>query len=246
MRHTYSISGMTCNGCRSHVEKTLKEVPGVSDVTVDLDKAEAVINMAEHIEVSELRRALKESGGNYDIAEKHSSGKNNTHKKTESSVMTHTYHVEGMTCNGCRTHVEKTLNSVEGIKNASVDLKSGVAVITMEKDVDLDKLQEALQSDGGKYRISQPEKATNNEGKEVIVQEYIITGMTCNGCRSHVEKILSETDGVRNADVNLERNTARVEMQEYIEIDKFREAFKQDGGAYNIFLPGEDHSSQFI
>ncbi|MBK5193873.1 MAG: heavy-metal-associated domain-containing protein, partial [Flavobacteriaceae bacterium] len=45
MKHIYKISGMTCNGCRSHVEKTLNEVEGVSKASVDLEKAEAVIEM---------------------------------------------------------------------------------------------------------------------------------------------------------------------------------------------------------
>ncbi len=237
MRHTYNITGMTCNGCRSHVENALKDVPGVSDVVVDLEKAEAVIKMEDHIEVSEFRRALKESGGNYDISEKHT-GKTDHHVPIE-----HTYHVEGMTCNGCRTHVENILNNVEGVNNASVDLKTGSALISMNKHVPLNKLQDALQSDGGKYRISQPKKKTNNDGKEILIQDYIITGMTCNGCRTHVEKTLANVESVQKARVSLENNSAQVEMHEYIDINKFREALNKDGGAYNIYLPGEDHSS---
>lgn len=237
MRHEYTITGMTCNGCRSHVEKVLKEVPGVSDVAVDLEKAEAVINMQKHIEISKFRSALKESGGKYDISEKHNTGKHDSHD------MEHTFHVEGMTCNGCRTHVEKALNNVKGVKNASVDLKSGEAVITMEEHVPLDKLQSALKSDNGKYRISQPERAIDKEGNEILVQDYIITGMTCNGCRSHVEEALNNAYGVYKAEVNLESNSARVEMRDYIEIEKLRESLEKSGGSYNIFLPGEDHSS---
>ena len=45
MKHTYHIHGMTCNGCRSHVEETLSKVEGVSKATVDLEKAEATIEM---------------------------------------------------------------------------------------------------------------------------------------------------------------------------------------------------------
>jgi len=41
MIHTYKIHGMTCNGCRSHVEQTLSEIEGVSKVSVNLEKAEA-------------------------------------------------------------------------------------------------------------------------------------------------------------------------------------------------------------
>ncbi|MDA9343571.1 heavy metal translocating P-type ATPase [Algibacter sp.] len=40
MQHIYHIHGMTCNGCRSHVEETLSKVEGVTKATVDLKKTE--------------------------------------------------------------------------------------------------------------------------------------------------------------------------------------------------------------
>ncbi|MEQ9592142.1 MAG: heavy metal translocating P-type ATPase [Cyclobacteriaceae bacterium] len=70
--------------------------------------------------------------------------------------MEHTYQVSGMTCNGCRSHVEKTLSNVEGIEEVSVDLASGKAVLKMEHHVPLQKMQEALANDGGRYSINTP------------------------------------------------------------------------------------------
>ncbi len=67
MKHTYQISGMTCNGCKSHVEKTLKEVEGISNVSVDLEKKEAVVYMDEHVPLEKLKEAMKKDGGRYDI-----------------------------------------------------------------------------------------------------------------------------------------------------------------------------------
>ncbi len=67
MRHTYIIKGMTCNGCRSHVENTLAKVGGVSDVAVDLEKEEANITMEKHIPFEKFQEALKNDGGRYSI-----------------------------------------------------------------------------------------------------------------------------------------------------------------------------------
>ncbi len=67
MKHTYTITGMTCNGCRAHVENTLKEVKGVSNAHVDLEKAEAEIEMNSHIELKQFQKALREDGGGYQI-----------------------------------------------------------------------------------------------------------------------------------------------------------------------------------
>src|SRR6056297_2300588 len=67
MKHTYKITGMTCNGCRSHVEKTLQEVEGVRNASVDLEKGEAVVEMKQHIPWDILETALQKGGGNYHI-----------------------------------------------------------------------------------------------------------------------------------------------------------------------------------
>ena len=65
--------------------------------------------------------------------------------------MIHTYNITGMTCDGCRAKVEKTLNTIEGIE-AKVSLNPPVATITMEKHIPTEKLQEALIA-VGKYTI---------------------------------------------------------------------------------------------
>ncbi len=67
--------------------------------------------------------------------------------------MKHTYHIHGMTCNGCRSHVEETLSKVEGVSKATVDLEKAEATIEMESHIPIERFQEALQHDGGKYSI---------------------------------------------------------------------------------------------
>jgi len=60
MTHTYTISGMTCGGCRAKVQGLLSGVEGVRDVRVDLEKGEAVVEMDRHIATERLRAALKD------------------------------------------------------------------------------------------------------------------------------------------------------------------------------------------
>lgn len=69
MKHTYHIYGMTCNGCRNHVQETLVKVKGVTVVSVDLEKEEATIEMENHIPIDKLQEALKNGGGSYSIYE---------------------------------------------------------------------------------------------------------------------------------------------------------------------------------
>ncbi|WP_220464002.1 heavy-metal-associated domain-containing protein [Adhaeribacter radiodurans] len=65
--------------------------------------------------------------------------------------MTHTYKINGMTCDGCRTKVENALNTIEGVQ-ATVTLNPMEATITMEKHVPTEELQDAL-SAAGNYTI---------------------------------------------------------------------------------------------
>ncbi len=58
---------MTCNGCSSHVEKTLGEVKGVTKVEVSLEEKTATIEMDEHVPIETFKDALKNDGGTYGI-----------------------------------------------------------------------------------------------------------------------------------------------------------------------------------
>jgi Cu2+-exporting ATPase len=81
--------------------------------------------------------------------------------------MEHTYNIQGMTCNGCRAHVEETLSKVEGVSKVQVDLKNGSAVIEMKSSIPLEKFREALKNDGGNYSISLPGEAVHKHDKDI-------------------------------------------------------------------------------
>jgi copper chaperone CopZ len=65
--HTYHIGGMSCGGCVSTVKQKLSSVSGVTSVTVDLGKKEAVITASEEIKTDTLRLAF--SNTHYTISE---------------------------------------------------------------------------------------------------------------------------------------------------------------------------------
>jgi len=67
MKKTYTIQGMTCNGCRGQVEKTLLNVTGVADVSVDLKDAEATVESQYEVPLNILQDALKDNRDTYQI-----------------------------------------------------------------------------------------------------------------------------------------------------------------------------------
>jgi len=60
MKHTYKITGMTCNNCKASVEKNLGELEHVTNVSVNLENSEAEVTMYKHIETETLKNALPE------------------------------------------------------------------------------------------------------------------------------------------------------------------------------------------
>lgn len=70
MKHTYQVTGMTCDGCKKSVEEKLSAVEGVTSVEVHLDKGEASVSMEHHISLEVLQKALPNK---YSISEKQQS-----------------------------------------------------------------------------------------------------------------------------------------------------------------------------
>ena len=63
------------------------------------------------------------------------------------------FKVEGMMCNNCRTHVEKALNSIDGVK-AVVTLNPPVATVEFDKDeMPLEELQQVVSDKAGDYQL---------------------------------------------------------------------------------------------
>ncbi|MGE7666832.1 heavy metal translocating P-type ATPase [Ureibacillus composti] len=106
--------------------------------------------------------------------------------------------ITGMTCAACATRIEKGLNKLEGVEEATVNL--------------------ALEKSTIKY---DPEKVTEKEFEEKIhhlgygvvkeKKEFAITGMTCAACATRIEKGLNKIEGVSLATVNLALENATVE-----------------------------------
>ena len=70
-------------------------------------------------------------------------------------------------------------------------------------------------------------------------EKYIVEGMTCAACQSHVQKAVSKVDGVKTCNVNLLTNSMEVEYDEKsCQSDKISSAVSIAG--YKAYLPGEN------
>ena len=106
--------------------------------------------------------------------------------------------IKGMNCAGCSSRIERTLNEVDGVVEANVNLAMERANIRFE---------------ASKLGASDLSQVIIDAGFEVPAQTVImdVTGMTCAGCASRVEKSLRAIPGVLDARVNAATDRADVD-----------------------------------
>jgi Cu+-exporting ATPase len=101
---TLPIQGMTCASCVGHVAHGLEDVPGVTEVQVNLATENATVTFDNgSVPLDTLVQAVQETG--YDVA-------------TERVSLP----IGGMTCASCVAHVEEALAETPGVLNVNVNL----------------------------------------------------------------------------------------------------------------------------
>jgi Cu+-exporting ATPase len=121
--------------------------------------------------------------------------------------------ISGMTCASCALRVEKGLKKTAGVTDANVNLATERATVTVEPSQALtDDFVRALvqRVEATGYTAEPLDIPTTNPpapslpGQQTeTTTDLAITGMTCASCVRRVEKALSKTPGVTQANVNL-------------------------------------------
>jgi len=122
-----------------------------------------------------------------------------------------------MTCASCASHVEKALNQVPGVKEASVNLAIEKASIRFNNgSVPADMLVAAVRDAG--YDVP------------TTTLTLPIGGMTCASCVTHVEGALANVPGVTKASVNLATEKATVHyVPDVADLGEFKKAVADAG-----------------
>lgn len=122
-------------------------------------------------------------------------------------------HIEGMSCASCVGRIEKALQQVTGVINASVNLANETASIT--GNADTAALIAAVNNAG--YQIKQRQ------------QQYHVSGMTCSSCAGRVEKALLKVPGVLSAQVNLATEQVNLALLESVDAATLQQALAGSG-----------------
>jgi P-type Cu+ transporter len=121
--------------------------------------------------------------------------------------------IAGMSCASCVGRIEKALQQVAGVINASVNLANETANIT--GNADTTALIAAVHNAG--YQIKQRQ------------QQYNVSGMTCSSCAGRVEKALLKVPGVLSAQVNLATEQVNLTLLESVDAATLQQALAGSG-----------------
>lgn len=140
------------------------------------------------------------------------------------------FHITGMTCAACAGRIEKGLNRLEGVDDASVNLALETSHIVYEADqLTADDLKQKIQS----------------LGYDVVMEqaEFEIEGMTCAACANRIEKKVNRMDGVDQGSVNFALETLQVTYHlGQTSPSDIKEAVKSIG--YSLIEPAEEHAEE--
>ncbi len=156
---TLGITGMSCAGCSSGIEKKLKNLKGMKFVTVNLATEKATLEFNENLIDRDTIKNEIVSGG-YGVIEEDSD------EEDEEQELSLT----GMTCASCAGSIEKTLKGISGIKFASVNLATEKAFIKFSpRVVDTDSIIKAIEETG--YHAEAINKKYNNDIKQKEIKK---------------------------------------------------------------------------
>jgi Cu+-exporting ATPase len=146
------INGMTCAACSARIEKALNKMDGVeANVNLALEKAMIKYD-ADHVEVKQIIEKIEKLG--YGVAS----------EKVELDIY-------GMTCAACSTRIEKGLNKLNGVTQATVNLASESGTVEYQPWViELDKILEKIKKLGYEAKVKE-ERETKQIAKKQEIDE---------------------------------------------------------------------------
>ncbi len=134
------IQGMTCASCAARIEKVLRQLPGVTDATVNLATETATVS--GETDLTSVQRAIEKAGFSV---------------PTESITLG----ITGMTCASCSSRVEKALAKVPGVFEASVNLATEQATVKLTQGTSAPALIAAVERAGYGAQLPLPSGETS-------------------------------------------------------------------------------------
>jgi P-type Cu+ transporter len=147
------ITGMTCSACAVRIEKVLNKMDGVNaNVNLAMEKASVKYD-PDVTSLRDIEQRIEKLG--YGV----------TKEKVELDI-------SGMTCAACSSRIEKSLNRMEGISNASVNLTGETGTVEYNPAVvSVEDMLTKIEKLGYKGSIKQDRETKKSKKEEEIASK---------------------------------------------------------------------------
>ncbi|MBU5212060.1 heavy metal translocating P-type ATPase [Heyndrickxia oleronia] len=125
------IIGMTCAACANRIEKGLNKMDGIEEANVNFALEKAIVKYRPEVtNLGEMEKKINSLG--YEVES----------EKAD-------FNLVGMTCAACANRIEKTLNKLDGVKNATVNfaLETG-SVEYNPSEISIQEMSKAVEKIG--------------------------------------------------------------------------------------------------
>jgi Cu+-exporting ATPase len=141
---TLQIQGMTCAACATRIEKGLKKIEGVEDANVNFALEKTNIKFDPEItDVMKFKEKVQSLG--YNVVS----------EKTE-------FDITGMTCAACANKIEKRLNKLDGVDQATVNFALETVLVEFNPEqVSISDMKEAIKKLG--YSLEQKQEKAGEQ-----------------------------------------------------------------------------------
>lgn len=155
-----SIRGMTCAACAQRIEKTVRKLSGIGQVSVNLASEKLFVEYdPDTLQLTAIKAAVTRIG--YEVIE-----------KTDTANIT--IPIGGMTCAACAQRVEKAIRKLDGVTTVSVNLATEKATVAYNpQQVRVSVIKAAIEKAG--YKALEVSKTDAAEEDRVRKQREIRT-----------------------------------------------------------------------
>ncbi|MBO9130828.1 heavy metal translocating P-type ATPase [Bacillus sp. 165] len=149
------ITGMTCAACSARIEKVLNKMDGVeANVNLAMEKATVTYDPSKQ-EAKSIKERIEKLG--YGI-------------ETEKVILD----IEGMTCAACSARIEKGLNRLEGVSQASVNLAANSGVVEYDETViSIEDILEKIKKLGYKSSVRNEQLDAEGRHKKILKEKKL-------------------------------------------------------------------------
>lgn len=154
------VRGMSCAACAQRIEKTVCKLEGMEKASINLASEKLFVEYnPEVVSLDTIKSAVDKIG--YQLAE-------------PSETQTVTVPIGGMTCAACVQRIEKTVQKIQGVESAAVNLAAEKATVTFDKkQVRFSAIREAIEKIG--YQVLTVEKENPADADRARRQKQIRT-----------------------------------------------------------------------